>query len=235
VTQGRPRKHPELKGPFNDLILTRMNQLGLGLDDFAEYAQISRSVMHSLIKGRMSENGTWVKPSVDTLFALAKALNAPAHDLLYRLDPEADMTMLELPQNSLGVPIAGFVGAGPGQNNALEETAIPVSLAFARGKNLIGYQVRGDSMAGGRHPIYDGNYVLVNTSDKGISGQVVVARLRDGSMVCKAFKADKFGTRLISTNPLYTNSAPPIISAFDVEEVIGRVVRVVQDLHSLES
>jgi repressor LexA len=235
---GRPRKNPKLNGPFNKLIVKRMQQLKIDkVDEFAKYAKISRTVMHGLIQGRLSDNGTWVKPSVDTLFQLAKALNYPAHDLLYRLDPDLEQTsdIPVIPVPSVAVQILGLVGAGPGQETPLTETTLPVSVEFAAGKNLVGYCVRGDSMAGGKHPIYNGDFVLVNANDKGVSGQVVVARLRDGSMVCKAFKSDRFGTRLISTNPLYTNSAPPIISALDVEEIIGRVVRVVQDVESLES
>jgi repressor LexA len=236
---GRPRKYPELKGPFNDLIVTRMKELKIDkIDDFAKHSNISRTVMHTLIRGRLSENGTWVKPSVDTIFLLAKALKTPAHELLYKLDPElkeSDQIQITPEVVCFHVPIIGFVGAGPGQATEISEGIVPVSAEFAAGKHLVGYCVRGDSMAGGKRPIYNGDYVLVNAHDKGVSGQVVVARLRDGSMVCKAFKSDKFGTRLISTNPMYTNSAPPIITALDVDEIIGRVVRVVQDLESLES
>ncbi len=55
---------------------------------------------------------------------------------------------------------------------------------------------------------------------------MVIARLTDGSYVCKALKEERFGRRLMSINPLYTNSAPPLIPAEDVEEIIGRVVWV---------
>jgi repressor LexA len=99
---------------------------------------------------------------------------------------------------------------------------------------LIGYQVRGDSMAGGKRPIHDGDTIIVNKNDKGHSGDVVVARLTDDSMVCKAMKVDKFGWRLMSLNSMYTNSAPPIIAREDVAEIIGCVVRVSSNMEKLE-
>jgi repressor LexA len=239
-TRGRPRKYPELKGPFNELITKRMQELDFdSLDQFAEYADINRTSIYQLVRGRLTPNGNWVKPSIEMLMKLAVAFNVPTHQLVYLLEPDApgadqiQNTSSEL--SCFHVPVLGMVGAGPGQATEITETIVPVSADFAAGKHLVGYQVSGDSMAGGKHPIYTGDYVLVNAHDKGVSGQVVVARLRDGSMVCKAFKSDKFGTRLISTNPMYTNSAPPIITALDVDEIIGRVVRVVQDLESLEA
>jgi phage repressor protein C with HTH and peptisase S24 domain len=52
--------------------------------------------------------------------------------------------------------------------------------------------------------------------------------------VCKALKEDKFGRRLASLNPLYTNSAPPVIPAEEVDEIIGRVVWVQGALNGVE-
>lgn len=103
-------------------------------------------------------------------------------------------------------PVMGIVGAGPGQfEPTLKSVYVPT--AVAKGRPLAAYEVKGDSMCGGKRPICDGDIIVVNLADKGCSGQVVVARLNDGSYVCKALKEDKFGRRLMSLNP--STPTPP--------------------------
>ncbi|NJK45477.1 MAG: hypothetical protein HC933_15450 [Pleurocapsa sp. SU_196_0] len=203
------------------------------LGEFAEYAGLKRTTMYNAVQGRVSENGTDVKPSVDTIFALARALEVSPTTLLYRLDPSAfPATEIEMPGTHI-VQLIGRVGAGPGQREPFQHRSVCVSERLAQGKDLIAYEVIGDSMDGGKRPIPDGATVVVNTLDKGSSDQAVVARLRDGLMVCKMLKEDKFGSHLLSANPFYTNSTPPRIARDEIDEIIGRVVHVVQDVDSL--
>jgi repressor LexA len=228
-------KSPTLNGPFNPLIIKRMRELNIAtVEDFARFAKIPRTTVNGLLRGRISPNGTWIKPSIDTLIALARALNRPTHELLYLLEPDAPGQLESpLPPNRLDVSILGLLGAGPGEAQERDGT-ISVDADFARGKDLVGYEIRGDSMAGGKRPIFSGDKVAVNRLDKGASGQVVAARLKDGSHVCKALKVDKFGRRLMSMNPLYTNNVPPIIADVMVDEIIGRVVLVQGPVDSAE-
>jgi repressor LexA len=226
-----PLEPNKLNGPFNDLIQSRMKELGLSsVGAFAEYAQVARATMYNVVAGRISENGTYVKPSTDTIFALARALRRPAHELLYRLDPEAyGATEAPRPPNLVTVPVIGFVGAGPGQSEMLEQSHVCVSSEFAARKDLVAFQVRGDSMEGGKRPIRHGDRVVVNRADKGASGDAVVARLSNGTMVCKLHKDDLFGWQLLSANPMHTNGTPSRIMQDEVAEVIGRVVQVIGD------
>lgn len=216
-----------LEGPFNDWIAARMDELGIqSVEEFARRAGIARATMHNVIRGRVSPKGTWVKPSIETLELLAIALNRPIQDLIFRLMPNAPGSEL-MGQTSAAVqiPILGAVGAGPGQD-VEEDGFVAVDPSFARGKRLAAYRVYGDSMCAGRRPICDGDVIIANLNDKGDSGSVVVARLVDGTTVCKALKVDKFGARLMSLNPMYTNSTPPMIPASEVAEIVGKVIMV---------
>lgn len=219
-----------LEGPFNDWIAARMDELGIqSIEEFARYAKIGRATMHNVIRGRVSPKGTWIKPSIETLEALAIALNRPIQDLIFRLMPNAPGSELAATSPTLvQVPVVGVVGAGPGQDIAIDDDDgfIAVEPSFARGKKLVAFKVVGDSMCAGKRPICHGDIIVANLLDKGTSGSVVVARLVDGTQVCKALKIDKFGARLMSLNPMYTNSTPPVIPADEVSEIIGKVLLV---------
>ncbi|RYM38918.1 LexA family transcriptional regulator [Meiothermus sp. PNK-Is4] len=220
------RKLP-LEGPFNDWIAERMDELGIqSVEEFARYAKIGRATMHNVIRGRVSPKGTWVKPSIETLELLAIALNRPIQDLIFRLMPNAPGSELMTTRAQVRVPVVGVVGAGPGQDIEVDDGYIFVESAFARGKRLAAYRVYGDSMCAGRRPICDGDIIVANLNDKGDSGSVVVARLVDGTTVCKALKVDRFGAHLMSLNPMYTNSTPPMIPASEVAEIVGKVIMV---------
>lgn len=226
----------DLKGPFNDDILARMDEQGwTKLEQFADHYRIGRTTVYALVLGRQSSGGEWIKPSLDTLIRLAIALDKPVEELVERLYPDLDLPKsAAAPSRMAEVSVLGFVGAGPGQEALVQDGSVFVTKRFARGKNLVAYRVRGDSMCGGKRPICDGDTILVNRLDKGQSGSPVVARLKDGTHVCKALKEDKFGRRLMSLNPLYTNATPPMIPAADVSEIIGKVVMVYGEVEELE-
>ncbi|WP_243092576.1 LexA family protein [Thermus hydrothermalis] len=208
----------ELKGPFNDLIFKKMREMGVqSLEEFARRTGISRGTLYYLVKGRQTATGTWVKPSVDTIIALAKVLDVPAHELLYRLDPDAPGSEVRTEKH---VPILGYVGGGPSQMEAIEERTVPVRVK-GNAAHLVAFKVRGNSMCAGRRPICDGDVVIVNTQDKGHPGAIVVARLENGEYVVKLVK----NGMLVSTN-LDANNGPPVIPADQVAEIVGRVVEV---------
>lgn len=227
-------KENKLNGPFNERIGARMTQLGLRRpEEFADRFKIGRTTVYSLIQGRVAPGGGWVKPSVDTLVKLSDALEVPLHVLVYELEPLAygADTLRDIPPlQGVRVQVAGWLGAGPEQNEALDET-IWVEDKFARGKDLVAFRIRGDSMAAGRHPIYDGDTVLVNRLDKGRNNSAVVARLTNDGHVCKLLKEDRFRdvVRLASANPEHANGTPTTIPPEDIAEVVGRVVRTIHD------
>ncbi|MEX2540762.1 MAG: LexA family transcriptional regulator [Trueperaceae bacterium] len=204
-----------------------MEQLGMvRLEQFAEFSGIGATTVYGLVQGRMSRHGKFVKPSIETLARLAEALEVPLHELVYELEPAARGAENANPRKVLRLPVhvAGWVGAGPVQEAEILDDNVWVDAYVARSKSLIAFRIRGDSMAMGPRPIFNGDIVLVDRNDKGHDGAAVVARLASEGYVCKVLKDDRFGWKLVSANPRATDGTPPYVLAEDVAEVVGRVI-----------
>ncbi|NJK46501.1 MAG: hypothetical protein HC933_21650 [Pleurocapsa sp. SU_196_0] len=236
TSRGRPRRSPKINGPLNTEILERMRQLDIRTwQEFADHFDIGRSTLHNVMTGRQSDTtDKWISPSPTTLNRLAVALNLPAHEIYYRLFPNAPGADTFTPSTVIRVPVIGRVGTGPNDEEPLETPEVTVSRKDADGRDLIAYEVRGHSMSAGRRPIFDGDIVIVDAKQiNPASGHAVVARLNDDSLVLKAFKSDKFGSRLQSTNAMATNGTPPYIPLENVAEICGVVVQVVGKVDTL--
>jgi repressor LexA len=220
---GRPRKHPILRGPFNDLIEEAMRRDRIeSLDQFADKYGIGRTTLRNFVLGRQSPAGTWVRPELPTLIRLSRALDVPLVYLLEKLYEDLGVDVYMVPS----APVVGWVGAGPGQDELIEQKYLPLSTDSFRHGNFVAFAVRGDSMCSGNKPICDGDYIIINRSLAATPGQRVVARLKDGSHVCKLYKVDRTGQFLVSANPSYENGHPSIIPISEVEEILGPVVEV---------
>jgi len=226
-TAGRNGRHEtfwdkgkaELRGPFNDLILEKMREWEINsLEEFSRRVGIPRGTIYYLVRGRQTKAGTWVKPNIDTLVALSKALDVPLHELVYRLEPSAPGYEYRFEHH---ISILGYVGGGPPQLEEIGDRTVPVRVKGSA-SHLVAFKVRGNSMCAGRRPICDGDIIIVNTQDKGHPGAIVVARLDGNSYVVKRMGPD--GT-LYSTNPEEPNG-PPVIPVDQVAEIVGRVVEV---------
>ena len=89
--------------------------------------------------------------------------------------------------------------------------------------NVVFIQARGESMDGGKHPIKDGDLLMVDVSDKEpANNQVFVVRLSNQDLVVKRISQDWQGNiTLCSDNPQYENIIP---TEDDTFTVVGRVV-----------
>lgn len=234
----------ELQGPFNQQIMDYIRKTGMdGLNEFADKFGIGRTTMYDLVLKGSTRGGKPYRPSIEILLKLAEALEIPVHELLYQLEPDAfgaevldeypPIRMVPILAASPRIPVVGQVGAGPDQSDQLEESLV-IEESFARGKNLVAFRVFGNSMEGGRNPIFDGDLVLVNTLDKGTGGSTVVARLAGDGYVCKRLVADATAKPLYltSTNSEYVDAEFAMITADRVEEITGAVVRVIRDIQS---
>ena len=119
------------------------------------------------------------------------------------------------------VPLVGMVPAGP----ALEmfetlgdEVVLPEWLAESGG-DVVAFRVQGQSMKDAY--IQDGDLVLIKRAEKADPGQMVVARLPDGSITLKRLKRDREGYILVPENPDYA----PITAPF---QLVGKVVGVLR-------
>lgn len=232
-----PDRIADLEGPLNQLIADKMKSLGFErLEQMAHYAGVGEATLYSLVLGRRTLSGARTRPRLDTLVSLSHALEVPLGELVYLVAPDGLGQTEErcseaepLPVRQYRVQIAGWVGAGPAQYEESFEEPVYVEEAFARGKHLRAFRVRGDSMAAGRRPILDGDRIIVDLNNRGENTDSVVARLQDGNYVCKMLKQDRFGKALQSRNPEATNGTPSFIPASEVDSIVGKVVRVISD------
>jgi repressor LexA len=127
----------------------------------------------------------------------------------------------ELDRERLAVPLVGMVPAGSPLEmfeNLGDEVVLPEWLA-ERGGDIVAFRVQGQSMKDAY--IQDGDLVLIKRAEKADSGQMVVARLGDGSITLKRLKRDRDAYVLVPENPDYTPIAAPF-------QLVGRVVGVLR-------
>jgi len=121
----------------------------------------------------------------------------------------------------LAVPLVGIVPAGPALEMFAElgdEVVLPEWLA-EKGGDIVAFRVQGQSMKDAY--IQDGDLVLIRRSEKADPGQMVVARLADGSITLKRLKRDRDAYVLVPENPDYA----PITAPF---QLVGKVVGVMR-------
>jgi repressor LexA len=121
----------------------------------------------------------------------------------------------------LVVPLVGMVPAGPALEmfeSLGDEVVLPEWLA-EKGGDVVAFRVQGQSMKDAY--IQDGDLVLIRRSEKADPGQMVVARLGDGSITLKRLKRDRDAYVLVPENPEYA----PITAPF---QLVGRVVGVMR-------
>ena len=121
----------------------------------------------------------------------------------------------------LTVPLVGIVPAGPALEifeSLGDEVVLPEWLA-EKGGDIIAFRVQGQSMKDAY--IQDGDLVLIKRAEKADPGQMVVARLGDGSITLKRLKRDRDAYVLVPENPDYAPIAAPF-------QLVGRVVGVLR-------
>lgn len=126
-----------------------------------------------------------------------------------------------LEEGPAAVPLVGMVPAGPALemfSELGEEVVLPEWLA-EKGGDVVAFRVQGQSMKDAY--IQDGDLVLIRRAEKADPGQMVVARLLDGSITLKRLKRDREGYVLVPENPEYA----PISAPF---QLVGRVVGVLR-------
>lgn len=124
-------------------------------------------------------------------------------------------------EKHLAVPLVGMVPAGPALEmfeSLGDEVVLPEWLA-EKGGDIVAFRVQGQSMKDAY--IQDGDLVLIKRAEKADPGQMVVARLGDGSITLKRLKRDRDAYLLVPENPDYAPIAAPF-------QLVGRVVGVLR-------
>ena len=176
------------------------------------------------IKSLSRRNGVF--PTVREI-ARATGLTSPAtiHAYLGRLLERGallkDGRAWELADKRLAVPLVGMVPAGPALEifeSLGDEVVLPEWLA-EKGGDVVAFRVQGQSMKDAY--IQDNDLVLIKKTGQADPGQMVVARLHDGSITLKRLKRIKDAYILVPENPDYE----PITAPF---QLVGKVVGVLR-------
>ncbi len=125
------------------------------------------------------------------------------------------------PLGGLAVPLVGMVPAGPALEmfeSLGDEVVLPEWLA-EKGGDIVAFRVQGQSMKDAY--IQDGDLVLIQRAEQADPGQMVVARLGDGSITLKRLKRVRDAYVLVPENPEYVTIAAPF-------QLVGRVVGVLR-------
>jgi repressor LexA len=126
-----------------------------------------------------------------------------------------------LADKRLAVPLVGMVPAGPALEifeNLGDEVVLPEWMAESGG-DIVAFRVQGQSMKDAY--IQDGDLVLIKKTGQADPGQMVVARLNDGSITLKRLKRIHGAYILVPENPDYE----PITAPF---QLVGKVVGVLR-------
>jgi len=121
----------------------------------------------------------------------------------------------------LVVPLVGMVPAGSPLEifeSLGDEVILPEWLA-EKGGDIVAFRVQGQSMKDAY--IQDGDLVLIKKTGQADPGQMVVARLHDGSITLKRLKRVQDAYVLVPENPDYE----PITAPF---QLLGKVVGVLR-------
>jgi repressor LexA len=121
----------------------------------------------------------------------------------------------------LAVPLVGMVPAGPALEifeSLGDEVVLPEWLA-EKGGDIVAFRVQGQSMKDAY--IQDNDLVLIKKTGQADPGQMVVARLGDGSITLKRLKRINGAFILVPENPDYE----PITVPF---QLVGKVVGVLR-------
>jgi repressor LexA len=176
------------------------------------------------IKNLSRRNGVF--PTVREI-ARATGLSSPAtiHAYLGRLQARGALLKAgrawELAAERLAVPLVGMVPAGPALEifeNLGDEVVLPEWLA-EKGGDIVAFRVHGQSMKDAY--IQDNDLVLIKKTARADPGQMVVARLNDGSITLKRLKRVRDAYILVPENPDYE----PITVPF---QLVGKVVGVLR-------
>jgi repressor LexA len=176
------------------------------------------------IKSLSRRNGVF--PTVREI-ARATGLSSPAtiHAYLGRLQARGVLLKAgrawELAGERLVVPLVGMVPAGSPLEifeSLGDEVVLPEWLA-EKGGDVVAFRVQGQSMKDAY--IQDGDLVLIKKTGQADPGQMVVARLHDGSITLKRLKRIQDAYILVPENPDYE----PITVPF---QLVGKVVGVLR-------
>jgi len=199
-------------------IKARRKELGLSLDDLAKRTGYKKSTIHNAEEGH-------TRPSEKLLRLLATHLDLPIEELMGGSDyPHlvgagrtfgAEANIVTAPGvTARTIPLLSWAQAGTTEawEDVYEHEGF---IGFnVRDPKAVAVQIRGDSMA----PQFpQGTIAIVYPTWEAKSGDLVIARLNDGTVMFKRLHVDGENFTFLSLNPIY----PPLtVERSKIEKVL---------------
>lgn len=199
-------------------IKARRKELGLSLDDLSRRTGYQRSTIHNVEEGH-------TRASEKLLRLLSVHLDLPLEELMggsdyphlkgagYIFGAEANI-VTEPGITARIIPLLSWAQAGTTQawDDVYEHEGF---IGFnVRDPKAVAVQIRGDSMA----PEFpQGTIAIVYPSWEAKSGDLVIARLNDGTVMFKRLHVDGNHYTFISLNPIYP---PRTVEKSEIEKVL---------------
>jgi len=191
----------------------------LSLQDFANKIGTSRSYIHMLEKNLNPSTNKPINPSIETLKALATAMNLDIDVLLKKLDEnqliyldehryqeqfdaQETSNVFPIPDTPIKVPVLGKISAGlpvlAVEN--IEGYEYAPSSYIKKGFDYFYLRVAGDSM---NLKFNDGDIVLVQQQDTLENGEIGVILVNGNDATVKKFREEN---NIVILEPMSTNS-----------------------------
>lgn len=200
---------------------------GLSMQDMANLCGRSKPYIHQLENGN-PKTGEEIRPNIDTISMLAKAMNIKIDELVRMMDGDSVIDLK--PCSNTRIPVLGRVVAGvpiEATEDILGYEEITEHMASTG--EYFALRVKGDSM----FPIIcDGDTVIVKKQENVESGDVAIVLVNGSDATCKKVKMNSNGITLIGYNPsvyephFYTNDE---IASLPID-IIGKVVELRRSL-----
>lgn len=171
------------------------------------------------------ENGL-IQPDPTMLLKIANALGTSVDYILGR---DIDVTKLnnyvELPEETLKVPVIGSVKCGP-NGLAFQYLEGNIYVPSDLHGEIVGFRCRGDSMSG--LGIQEGDIAIVRRQETVQSGELAVLVINGDEGTLKRVRLQKNAIILEAANPAY----PPLLfigEDMNTVKIVGRVLQVIKN------
>ena len=195
-----------------------------------ESKKISKNKLGELVGVNQSTIGRWedkeIKPSIDNVEEVAKALNVPLPDMLIKDLRFDNGEIIELPTDNVKIPVLGKIPAGiPFEaledQYAIDYEEIPRSWLNG-GKQFFALKLDGDSM----EPEYkDNDVVIFQKATNCESGQDCCIKINGFDATFKRVKKQANGIMIIPLNE--NNSSGFSTTFYTNEDIVNMPVEII--------
>ncbi len=210
------------------------NEHGISMDEFARRSGISKQYVSRLEMNSHPTTKKMICPSLETIKKAAIGMSMDFTSLINMLDEKVTILegeseiMVSMVYPSIRIPILGKVAAGE-PIDAIEDVLdyIEIPESMTKHGEFFGLKIKGNSM---EPRMYDGDTVIVLSSDTAENGDIIIASINEDEALCKKYIKKGNKQLLHSLNPDYKDIDVTNDESF---RIIGVVVELRVAIKSL--